>query len=208
MTSKAYGIRLLTAATVTAALAITAAAQAAPSHSAAKVKPVCNLIKASPDKSVAPSLQVIGGDVASNKTTVTVAIRVTKLTAWPDSGAPMGRDWEFQFVSGPQVTIKVMNGAFGTTSNLPGKVTLDTAHNEIRVSTSISAIQKLWPTAQLTPGHSLFTGISAQANQAIEFPGSAATALSQQGITYGAHDVAVSPHTYLAGTPSCLKVGS
>lgn len=200
---------MLTAAIAAATLMIAGAAQASSAHPAGKkrVKPVCNLIKAAPDTSVPPSLQIVGGDVASNKTTVTVAIRVTKLTAWPDPGAPLGRDWEFQFVSGPQVTIKVMNGPFGTTSNV-GHVTLDPAHNEIRVSAAITDLQKLWSTAQFVPGRSLFTGISAQGNQAAEFPGSAATALSQQGITYASHNVAVSARSYLAGTPSCLKVGS
>jgi hypothetical protein len=201
---------MLTAAFAAAGLTITGVAQASPTHSAGKkrVKPVCNLIKAAPVTSVPTSLQVVGGDVASNKAIVTVAIRVTKLTAWPDAGAPLGRDWEFQFVSGPQVTFKVMNGPFGTTSNIPGKVTLDMAHNEIRMSANIADLQKLWPTAQFVPGRSLFTGISASANQAVEFPSAAAAALSQQGITYASHNVAVSPHTYVAGTPSCLKVGS
>ena len=204
-------LRLLTAAAAAAALMITCAAQASPAHQAGKKKPkpVCNLIKAAPKDGVPSSLQVIGGDVASNKTTVTVAIRVTKHTAWPDTGAPAGRDWRFQFVSGPLVTFEVMNGPFGTTSNVPGAhVTLDATRNEIRVSAPISSVLKLWPTAQLTPGKGLFTGITARSNQSVAFPSQAATALSQMGITYGDGVVAISPRSYLAGTPSCLKVGS
>ena len=203
-------LRLLTTAVAATALTITGVAQASSAQQAGKkkIKPVCNLIKASPKQGVPPSLQVVGGDIASNKSMVTVAIRVAKLTAWPDAGAPLGRDWELQFVSGPQVTFKVMDGPFGTTTNIPGKATLDAAHNEIRMSASIADLRKLWPTAQFVPGHSLFTGISAQANQAVAFPSSAASALSQQGITYASNNVAVSPRSYLAGTPSCLKVGS
>lgn len=208
MTSKAHLLRLLTAAAAATALTITGVAQASPAHHGTKIKPVCHLIKASPQQGIPPSLQVVGGDIASNKAMVTVAIRVAKLTAWPDAGAPLGRDWEFQFVSGPQVTFKVMDGPFGTTSNIPGKVTLDVAHNEIRMSSSIANLRRLWPTAQFVPGRSLFTGISAQANQSVAFPSSAASALSQQGITYAGNNVAVSPRNYLAGTPSCLKVGS
>jgi hypothetical protein len=211
MTSKAHSLRLLTATAAAAALTITGAAHAAPSHHAGKKKPkpVCNLIKAAPKTSLPPSLQVIGGDVASNKTTVTVAIRVTKLTAWPDMGAPTGRDWAFQFVSGPLVTFEVMDGPFGTTSNIPGAhVTLDATRNEIRMSAAVSSVLKSWPTAQLTPGKGLFTGITARSHQSAEFPSQVATGLSQQGITYGDSVVAISPRSYLAGTPSCLKVGS
>lgn len=211
MTSKAHSLRLLTVTAAAAALTITGVAQASQAHQAGKKKPkpVCNLIKASPKKSLPPSLQVIGGDVASNKTTITVAIRVTKLTTGVDTGSPLGRYWAFQFVTGPQVTFNVMDGPSGTTSNIPGAhVTLDTARNEIRVSAAVAQVQKLWPTAQFVPGRSLFTGITARSNQAIAFPSSAATALNQQGITYGDNVVAISPRSYLAGTPSCLKVGS
>lgn len=209
MTSKAHLFRLLTAAAATAALAITGVAQASPSHhSGKKIKPVCNLIKATPATSPPTSLQVIGGDVASNAQMVTMAIRVTKLTAWPDAGAPLGREWNFSFVSGPTVQLQVVDGPFGTTTNVPGAhATLDMKRNEIRLSAAIKDLLTLWPTAQLTPRKSLFSGITATALAVVQAP--ANTTLHQQDLGgYADRNQAISPRTYLAGTPSCLKVGS
>jgi hypothetical protein len=209
MTSKAHVLRLLTTAVAATALAISGVAQASPSHRAGKnkVKPVCNLIKASPATSPPTSLQVIGGDVASNAKMVTIAIRVSKLTAWPDPGAPLGREWNFSFVSGPTVQLQVVDGPFGTTSNLPGKATLDMKRSEIRLSVASKDVLNLWPTAQLTPGKSLFSGISATALAVVQAP--ANTTLHQQDLGgYADRNQAISPRTYLAGTPSCLKVGS
>jgi len=208
MTSKAQLLRMLMAAAAVATLTITGAVQAAPTHQTGKkVKPVCNLIKAAPDKNAAPSLQIVGGDVASNAKTVTMAIRVTKLSAWPDSGAPLGREWILSFVSGPMVQLQVVDGPFGTTTNVPGKATLDTAHNEIRLSAAIKDLTATWPTAQLTPRKSLFSGITATALAVVQSP--ASSALHQQDMGgYADRNQAVSPRTYLAGTPSCLKVGS
>lgn len=209
MTSKAHGVRLLTAVAAAAALTITGAAQAATSHPTGKtrVKRVCNLIKAKPVTSNPTSLQVIGGDIASNRTMVTMAIRVTKLTPWPDADAPMGREWNFSFVSGPTVQLQVVSGPFGTTTNMPGKATLDFTHNQIRLSVSIKNVVALWPTAQLIPKKSLFTGITATALAVVQAP--ANTTLHQQDLGgYAYRNQAVSAHTYLAGTPSCLKVGS
>jgi hypothetical protein len=209
MTSKAHGIRLFAAAVAAAGLALAGVAQASPSHPAGKkkVKPVCNLIKASANTAVPPSLQITSADIASNAQTVTMAIRVTKLTPQPDAAAPLGREWNLSFVAGPTVQLEVVDGPFGVTTNLPGKATLDTAHNEVRLSVSAKDIVHAWPTAQLTPGRSLFTGITALATTMVQTPAPDAT--HQQGQSAGFNwDQAVSPRNYLAGTPSCLKVGS
>jgi hypothetical protein len=139
---------------------------------------------------------------------VTVAIRVTKLTAQPDTGAPFGRSWQISFASGTQVTLAVTDGPFGVTTNLPAKATLDMQRNQVRISATVRAIKTIWPTAQLTPRRSLFSGITATAQGVIQAPGSNVTnqqSLAGYGFTY---NQAISPRTYLAGTPSCLKVGS
>jgi len=209
MTSKAHGVRLITAGAAAAVLAITGAAQAASSQSKpkAKVKPVCNLIKAAPSPAAPPSLQIIGGDVATNKTTITFAIRVTKLTKQTDSSAPLGRQWQFQFISGQQVNLDVTDGPFGVTTNLPGKATLDTAHNQIRFSALIKDVVAIYPRAQIVARRSLLTGISAVGQEVVQNPGN--SALHQEILAnYGGYNQAVSPRNYLAGTPSCLKVGS
>src|SRR5436309_3219817 len=98
-----------------ACVALLAVALTAPSAMAAtkkkpapKPKPVCHLIvdKASdsgPDTNAAggsaaassvydSSLDIVGGDVASDGKTITAVIRVAKLTT-SDSMAPLGRQW-------------------------------------------------------------------------------------------------------------------
>ena len=208
MTSNGHLLRILTAASALATLAIGVGAQASSTHDAGKkVKPVCNLIKATASPAAPASLQVVGGDVATNASTITVAVRVTKLTPQPDSSAPLGRQWSFTFISGQQVTLDVTDGPFGVTSSLPGKVTLDSAHNEIRLSTPIKNVVAAYPNAQLTPRRSLLTGITATADEVVQDPANSVLHQEQLG-GYGGYNQAVSPRNYLAGTPSCLKVGS
>lgn len=174
-------------------------------------KPVCGLVTSPTDPNSADSnLDVTSADVASNATTLTTVIRVASLAAQPDMKSPLGRQWTLSFtIDGHQVTFTVTDGPFGVTSSYPAKsVTVDTAAKEIRVSILLNKLSDASATPAIRNGKSILTKFSVTTNEIIQGPD--ASPVLRGGSLSGIRlvDNAVSGKKYLAGTPSCLKVGS
>jgi hypothetical protein len=175
------------------------------------VKPVCDLVKATPKGLPDPSLDITSADVATNKTELTWVVRVVKMSGDPNTHDPLGRAWSFSFASGKvRVGFTAYAGPFGDHGDLSqSTVTLDTTTNEIRYSVPLSAVAKEYPAANLTPG-SVFTTFQVNTGGTDELPASNDTGVYSAGslIWPSTPDAANSATKYVAGSPSCLKVGT
>ena len=195
------------------------------SHTAAdgkkKLKPVCHLVTDPTEdaKTAAgvndPSLDIVSADVATNKKSLTAVIRVAKLTVGSDSQSPFGRYWDFKMAvpgaSAGQLVVAVSDGPFGVrdADGLGGKVRLDPATNSIYVTESLKVLAGAFH-AHIVFGKTRLTQFAASSAAQIQEP--AVEGLAALGDPSGAKDSApsagVSPAVYIAGRPSCLKVGS
>jgi hypothetical protein len=146
------------------AAATLAAIGAVPAHAAPAPKPVCNLVvddKGDSTASTVPgdtSVDLVGGDFASNAKTITAVIRVDKLVN-PDPQAPFGQSYFATFtVKGLADTLTMSVGLYPTgnefkfgyqgvdpntgvnTSYTLGDATgsIDLAKGELRVSADIA----------------------------------------------------------------------
>ncbi|MHB8452724.1 MAG: hypothetical protein ACYDAQ_20060, partial [Mycobacteriales bacterium] len=152
-----------------------------------------------------PSLDVVSADVATNATTLTWVMRVRHLVADPDSGAPLGRQWSFGFSANGKSVVLIMNsGPFGPTDEMGmgAKVTLDTAHNQVRYSVPLRTLASYG--TNIVPGATRLTGLVATTATAMQYPGPVTDLtdpLTQE-------DSDTSTASYLAGSPSCVTVGS
>ena len=178
---------------------------------APKPKPVCGLVTSPTDPNSSDSnLDITSADVATNATMLTTAIRVASLAAWPDTKSPLGRQWTISFtIDGHLATVTVTDGPFGVTSSYPAKsVTLDTAAKEIRFSIPLNTLSDASATPAVRNGKSIITKFSVSTNETVQGPD--ASPVLKGGTYFGLRlvDTAVSGKKYLAGTPSCLKVGS
>jgi hypothetical protein len=167
-------------------------------------KPVCKLVtdrsgdaKGTGTALTTPSsdanLDIISADVATNATTLTGVVRVSKLAS-SDSTAPAG--WQYQVVfsvGGYTDTVEVVVGPSGTSWN-GGKGTgkIDAAKKEVRISVPLSALH-----VPVKPG-TVLTGIGARTFRVG----------SSNQIVLGLVDTADSSKTYVAGARSCVKVGA
>jgi hypothetical protein len=154
-----------------------------------------------------PSLDIVSADVASDGKNVTAVIRVKQLTAYtasaPDAGSPLGREWQFNLVINATHSygLAAFDGPFGSnfTTGAKGGV-FDYAHNEIRITQPLSAL----PFA--LPKGSVMNSLQATAYSTLQLDPAAgfgnATILSLEDTA-----AAKAGTKYLAGTPSCVKVG-
>lgn len=202
-------------------------AAASSGHVSVHKKPVCNLVKPTAQNtdaakgigagggettpsSLDPALQVTSADVATKGAMLTWVIRVKKLTSSYSNQAPLGRGYEFKFVvNGVVVGMQAEESPFGkqATAQLPhSRATFDTVHNEIRESVPVGDIANQY-------GVTIRTGQTVMSN--LEVFTEYATNVS--GVTTGgtfympngtAEHVGPVATKYLAGTPSCVKVGS
>ncbi|MHB8339896.1 MAG: hypothetical protein ACYDB7_01835 [Mycobacteriales bacterium] len=180
-----------------------------PAARPAPVKPVCDLVTGTPGSESSnypgvpgdPALNILSADVATNATTLTWVIRVAHLTAASaDTDAPTGREWSFNFyVNGSQYGLTAFSNVLtGTSGNQGATVTLDIPHNEVFYSIPLKSL----PTSiglTIVPGVTELIGMYAQAGMNV-FSQPVGDSEDQ-----AVHDTA--PY-YLAGTPSCLPVGS
>jgi hypothetical protein len=169
-----------------------------------RVKPVCKLVtdgsgdaKGTGTAVATPSsdanLDIISADVATNVTTLTGVVRVSKL-ATNDSMAPTG--WQYMVTFGVGDTTTSINAVFGPggTSWNGGKGTgkIIAKKKEIHISVPLSQLS-----VPITPG-TVITGIGARTYRV---GGSDQVAL-------GLVDTADTSKTYLAGAKSCVKPGA
>jgi len=181
--------------------AIAAHATPAKKH---KPKPACKLVtdgggdaKGTGTAVSTPSsdanLDIISADVATSATTLTGVVRVSKLAS-SDSMAPTG--WQYQVVftvGGVADKVDVVVGPGGTSWD-GGKGTgkIDAAKKEVRISVPLSALN-----VPVKPG-TVLSDIGARTFR---------VGNSNQ-IALGLVDTADSTKTYVAGAPSCVKVGA
>jgi len=195
-------------------------AVASPSHvTGHKTKPVCNLVKPTSQNTAAsnmatartspsnldPALQITSADIATKGQTLTWVIRVKKLTSSYGTGTPTGRQYSFKFVAnGVAVNMSADESQFGTqgTGTLPhSRATFDTRRNEIRESVPYGDIANQFGVS-IRNGQTSLSSLYVVASAAVFVPGVGDP-------PYGSNET-VGPvtATYLAGTPSCVKVGS
>jgi hypothetical protein len=193
------------------ALNATAATRAKP-----KPKPVpkvCNLLVTGKhtDSNAATaddSMLVKSADVANNATTLTTVIRVAKLTTGFDATAPLGRVWKFGFrVGTTEVDTEVADGPLGVQDaySLGAKVTLDTTKNEVRYSVPLKALVSHW-NVPITNAKTQFAQLTVSTGAVMQVPTGAG--LGYTPLPLFAADNQLSTKTYVAGTPSCVTVGS
>ncbi|MDX6217623.1 MAG: hypothetical protein QOG99_3207 [Frankiales bacterium] len=209
-------VRPAVTAAVTASLVLAGAA------GAAAPKKVCNLIKdAAGDDGSNPvfghdgNLDILSGDLSSDGKTVTIAIR-TAAVGTSDSKAPTGRSYYLDFdVPGEKNTLWLgvtttptftsftpgyVNGSLhsGIAGNATG--TFDAAKKEIRISAPASD----WDAYATITKKSTFSALTARSYYFV----GAYSPTGTGGGSLQAGDQGDATKTYLAGTPSCLKVGS
>jgi hypothetical protein len=196
---------------------IAAATSALPAHATTKPKPkpkpkpVCNLVTdpaddGGPAKGAAgaqtndPNLDIVSADVATDATRLTAVIRVKKLSD-PDTMMPAGRHWSITFTVGSTgVEVATTTGPLATNyqqGNSGG--TIDTAHNEIRVTMPLANV----PGVKIVKG-SVLQNFHVSASGGIGFRRADGIG---EGMVPVLMDEATTTKTYVAGTPSCVKIG-
>ncbi|MDQ1689289.1 MAG: hypothetical protein QOK42_2264 [Frankiaceae bacterium] len=211
--------RIVALAALSAVLAPAATAMAA-AKPAPKVKPMCKqvtddagdpyIVRQAPSQTAPDdALDVLSADVATNATTMTVAIRVKKLAAFPTT-SPAGGTYQMTFnVGNEEATYYALvssgpNGLyseFGTRAALPAVTSvptvlgtptpvLDLAKNEVRLSFPLS----LFGSVKLVKGKTKIAPIETTAGRGNHGRGVFA-------------DDAVGGKNYVAGSASCLVVG-
>jgi hypothetical protein len=194
-----------------------------------KPKPVCNLLVdpagddggANPALGHTDSLDILGGDIASDGKTVTVVLRLAKAVS-SDSATPTGRSYYLDFaVPGGKNKLSLgVTTTPTTTSFSPAYVdgslhrglagngtkgTFDEAKKELRISTSASD----WAAYGDIKKGTVFSELQALS---FYFVGAYAPATPATGVAGGgslqAGDTADATKSYKAGDASCVKVGS
>ena len=109
----------------------------------AKPRPLCNLVTdpAGDTKTGNESLDVVSGDIATDGKTLTVAIRVKKLTA-EDLTSPTGRFYElsFQYDGAGQQINAVIDHLGQKWANGKGTGKFDVARNEVRIHIPVDSL--------------------------------------------------------------------
>jgi hypothetical protein len=179
----------------------TNAAHAAKPKPKPKPKPVCNLVTDPATDAGTPndsSLDVTSADVATDATRLTMVVRVTKLVT-SDTSSPTGQTWTFSFdVGAGHVGLTINNGPLGGNYPRNSTGTLDTGKNEIRVTIPLNQL-----TAKVVPG-SVLRNLHVDTSRSLSLDRSMGIGDS---LAFTAADNAMSTKTYVAGTPSCVKVG-
>lgn len=206
--------------TVAALVAAPAATAVAAPKPAPKPKPMCKQViddagdeyavrNAADQKVDDDALDVLSADVATNATTMTIAIRVKKLAAFPTT-SPAGGTYQMTFNVGNEAALYYAlvsagpNGLyseFGTREALPAVTSvptvlgtptpvLDLGKNEVRLSFPLS----LFGAVKLVKGKTKVSPVETTAGRGNRGRGVFA-------------DDAVGGKNYVAGTPSCVVVG-
>lgn len=151
-----------------------------------------------------PSLDIVSADIASDAKNLTAVIRVKQLTpntsSSPDTNSPLGREWRFSVViGGHSYGLAAFDGPLGPNFTT-GIGAIDPAHNEIRITEPLSSMPFAMPKGTVMNNITLIAYSTLQLDSAAGFGD--ATPISTE-------DTAASKAStkYLAGTPSCVKVG-
>jgi hypothetical protein len=167
-----------------------------------KPKPICNLVPDAKGDVMTGNqvLDITSADVNADSKTITVAIRLAKVSTDKNPLSPTGAFYEFAFAyDGIGKTISGYIDPTGKAAfNGTGKMTLDTAHNEIRLT---SKVDDLTGHPTFRPG-GLFTNIVVRADLYNATGSSLAILVPIVG------DSATVNKAYAIGTPSCVKLGS
>jgi hypothetical protein len=205
--------RLFVTTAAVAAIATALPAQAA-TKPKPKPKPVCNVLTdpaddAGPFAGIAgastndPSLDVVSADVATDATRLTAVIRVKKLTkdAATTPLSQVGRRWMLRFTVGSTVVQVATTDGPLDTSYQRGATNgvLDTTTNEIRVTIPLASI----PGVKIVKG-SVLQNIDVLTNYFLTFRRSDGIG---DGLSAAPADNGKTTKTYVAGTPSCVKIG-
>ena len=212
MQPRASIVRGLLSAIIAVALVSAGAASAAVKKKPAPkpAPPVCYLVKADAGGVTDPSLDITSADVATDATRITVVFRVVKLTTGTDTTSPFGRQWTLAFtIDGHLVSFNIYDGPFGAMASYPGQAPVfDTTKNEIRFTTTLSQLADASATPQIQNKKSVLTAFKASSEETVEGPD--VPGALHGGTLFGLQqaDAAQSAKSYIAGTPSCVKVGS
>jgi hypothetical protein len=191
--SKALIVRGVVAATALFLAAPSWAATAAPQRT---VKPVCHLVTDPAGDATGtgtpvtapndPDLDIVGADIATNSSTLTAVVRLAAV-APSDSTAPTGMEYQVVFAVGTTtMAVDAVIAPNGTSwAAGKGKGVVNAAKKEIHISVPLSTLPKI-------------TGIGARTYRAV----------ANDQILLGNVDKADGASTYLAGQPSCVKVGA
>lgn len=195
---------LALAAVVPLLAGVTSADAATKKKKKAPVKvPVCNLVKdASADATDGPSdapgvndptLDITSADVATNATTLAVAIRLTAVEAAPPDTSPWGRAYDVAFSAAGQThVVRGIVGPGGTTwAGGKGSGVVDKLKKEVRIWLPLSA----FPVK--IPAGAKITNIEANTFRWI----------GGTDVVIGRADTASGAATYSAAWPSCLPIG-
>jgi hypothetical protein len=175
-------------------------------------KPVCHLVGAGTGTTTDQSLKITSADLASNASTLTVVVRVAKLTTGTDPNAPTGRQWELDFTAdGHQQSLGIYDGPSGTTTTYGvGTATLDTTKNEVRFSISLKDLSAATSTPTVKNGSTSFSNFAAFTALVVQSPPGSHTAgfgPSLWPLENADRAVSSSKTKYTAGYPSCVAVG-
>lgn len=139
------------------------------------------------------NLDIVGADVATNSTTLTGVVRLASLST-SDSAAATGREYQVVFTVGTAVLAvdAVISPTGVSYAGGKGKGFVDTKKKEVRVSVPLSTFSvKIPPNTKLH-------NVGARTYRV----------LGSDAIALGNVDKADSASTYVAGWPSCVKVGA
>jgi hypothetical protein len=179
-----------------------------------KPKPLptsCKLVNTASGGVTDQSLDITSADVATDATRITVVFRVAKLTAGTDTSSPLGRQWTLSFtIDGHLVSFNIYDGPFGAMASYPSSTqpVFDTTKNEIRFTTTLKQLADASATPEIRNKGSVLTAFNVFSNETVEGPN--VPGAIRGGTLFGLQqaDSASSSKKYIAGYPSCVKVGS
>lgn len=206
-TTRPWTVRRVIAAV--AVVGLVATPMAAGAATKPKPKPVCKLLTDPVDRAESKSLDIVSADVATDAKLITAVIRVTDLSDTSDPSITLGRKYEISFaVDGGAATGAVYDGPAGTYANY-GTAVLDEARNEIRWTAPLKEVEKQ-RRVTITPGRTKLTSLRAKAFAGVTVPSQVSDPQSGNiqfvdGLYFD--DSAAPTSAYIAGTPSCVKVG-
>jgi hypothetical protein len=169
-----------------------------------RVKKICKLVKdtkgdakrvgtnglATPSSDA--NLDILTADVATNATTITAVIRLAGLTK-DDNMAPTGRQYALQFQVGNRAAVidAVLDPTGTTYYGGDGRGVVDYKYKQVRISVPLTKLD-----VTIRPGTAL-KNVSATTFRVG----------AQGSVALGIADGASTTKTYVAGTPTCVKVG-
>lgn len=202
---------------ILAALAIVASTVGAAEAAVRKPPPCKTVTDAAGDSSRGAALDIVSGDIASNRSTVTAVFRLSEITkSNPD--APTGMGYYFDFtVAGAETPIYLSYTVTPTTeafnfgyvdgtihrSIAAAKGVVDTAKKEIRISAPVGA----WTTYGNPKVGAKLTGITLTTYWVVgAYVANPVTGGTNGGGSLQPADDAAGK-TYVAGAPSCVVPG-